>query len=882
MTDRDLTNRARLAEQAVATFEARERRLRLALQAARIYLWDWDIVADAITWAGELEQDLDLQGAPRTIDEFQRLVHTDDLPLVSERLSSALSGSEPEYSAEFRLVRPGGQVRWVACHAVVVRDDLGKAVRMVGCEQDISANKQAEATRVESEAKLRTAYSSLAAAEIACLSGTWDWDIARNRIYVSDSYRSLYGLAADTLVTYETWLNCLHPEDRPQAKSYGKSFLENGTRYDFEFRIVHPTKGVRWLAAIGGVTRGEDGAPLRFTGMNIDVTERRSFESGLEHFQNIVELTDDGWSHDERLGRAAAIVASTSDAILTIAADTGHVTTWNLGAERLFGYSAHEALHKAVAELILPDSVPEGPGGVCAIALKRGFSHEETFRRHKDGTLIAVSATAARMSAHNGRVLGVSVVFRDARQRRRNEAKLKLSEERLRLALEAGKLGPWETDLGTHRIWLHKNTAQMQGLGDQDLVSTFDDFMSRVHPDDRDKIQLVRGGVVDGWGPARVEFRIRMPDGGYRWIASTPKIITDEQGRPTKLTGVHEDITARKEEEHALRLSQARLKLGVEISEIGLGEIDYLQGTIQLDQRAAEFFDLPHSSLLPRSLVHSRFHEEDCQKVMQAIGVLLSPSGNGSMIVEHRVRLPSGHVKWLHARKQVSYKVDARGERRAHDGLLAVVDVTEKKLAEQKIELLMGEVNHRSKNLLSLVQALARQTFGPSKANEKARIFEDRLMCIAACQDVLIQSDWKNVDLRRLAESQLSAFADRTTTRIRMSGTDVKINATTAQAIGMALHELATNATKYGALSNETGFVDLEWNVSMAGGSEALYFRWKESGGPEVRRPTRKGFGQNVLVKAPISALNASVWIDYPADGFIWEFCAPLGNVTDC
>ncbi|MDB5644298.1 MAG: Blue-light-activated histidine kinase, partial [Hyphomicrobiales bacterium] len=336
-----------------------------------------------------------------------------------------------------------------------------------------------------------------------------------------------------------------------------------------------------------------------------------------------------------------------------------------------------------------------------------------------------------------------------------------------------------------------------------------------------------------------------------------------------------------KDEFRALRLSEARLKLGVDISGIGLGEIDYVAGTILLDDRAAELFDLPASERMPRSLVHGRFHEEDFHRLQGQIAQLLGPQGDGSLIAEHRIRLANGEVRWLHARKQITYHFDSTGQRRPFNGLLAVLDVTERKKADERLQLLNGEIAHRCKNLLAVVQAIARQTFGATKASEKGKLFEDRLMSVAASQDLLINSDWRGVDLRTLIVSQLQHFAELSTKRVQVTGPDLKVNVAAAQAIGMAIHELATNAAKYGSLSNDDGVVDIRWEVSDEDGGSVFACRWTESGGPEVKAPTRNGFGQGVLVKAPTTALNARVQVDYLNTGVVWRLRAPVAAVLD-
>jgi PAS domain-containing protein len=176
------------AEQEFATLVAREERMRLALAAGRIHTWDWDIAADLIVWSSGLEKELLIARAPGNVAAFQALVHPDDADFVAARLQAAIEGPD-DYDAEFRMVRGDGSVRWCSARAIVVRNNAGRAVRMVGVDQDVTEKHELLQRTTDSEARLRTVYESLAA-EAASRIGSWDSDIATDRVYVSDSYGS--------------------------------------------------------------------------------------------------------------------------------------------------------------------------------------------------------------------------------------------------------------------------------------------------------------------------------------------------------------------------------------------------------------------------------------------------------------------------------------------------------------------------------------------------------------------------------------------------------------------------------------------------------------------------------------------------------------------
>ncbi len=202
-------------------------------------------------------------------------------------------------------------------------------------------------------------------------------------------------------------------------------------------------------------------------------------------------------------------------------------------------------------------------------------------------------------------------------------------------------------------------------------------------------------------------------------------------------------------------------------------------------------------------------------------------------------------------------------------------DITERKAAEKQISTLSQEIAHRTKNLLSVVQAIVRQTSSVGDRDTLVQRLMERLSAFAATHELVVASDWAAVDLGALVQSQLGHFKDLFGSRINIQGRPLQINAAAAQNIGMAIHELATNASKYGALS-KNGKVEIDWGFADEGGDFRL--EWRESGGPPVKMPTRRGFGATITALAGSSVSGASSTKFDPA-GITWTLVAPLENV---
>ncbi len=199
-------------------------------------------------------------------------------------------------------------------------------------------------------------------------------------------------------------------------------------------------------------------------------------------------------------------------------------------------------------------------------------------------------------------------------------------------------------------------------------------------------------------------------------------------------------------------------------------------------------------------------------------------------------------------------------------------DITERKRAEQQRTLLINELNHRVKNTLATVQSLAMQTLRNTERSEDARaLFESRLSALSRAHDLLTQENWEGASLAETVERALSPFRTPAQ-RIRTQGSFVRLTPSQALALSIALHELATNAAKYGALSGEIGMVDVVWSS----GDGAFRLSWTESGGPPVKTPTRSGFGSRLIQRSLAAELGGSAVIEYRPQGVFAEINAPI------
>jgi two-component sensor histidine kinase len=262
--------------------------------------------------------------------------------------------------------------------------------------------------------------------------------------------------------------------------------------------------------------------------------------------------------------------------------------------------------------------------------------------------------------------------------------------------------------------------------------------------------------------------------------------------------------------------------------------------------------------------------EEDRDKAVYDLKAALGKGG--PFTTEFRIRRIDGAVFWLNISGVVEH-AETRKPLRAY-GILQ--DITERKAHEERIHLLMREVNHRTKNMLSFVQAIARQT-AARQPEDFIGCFAERIQALAANQDLLIRNDWRGVDVEDLVRAQLAHFVDLVGSRIVVDGPLLRLNPASAQAIGLALHELATNAGKYGALSTDFGRVAVCWGTV----GDTFTMSWTERDGPPIAAPKRRGFGSTVVEVMAKQTLDGAIDFEFASSGVTWQLVCPVANALE-
>jgi len=491
------------------------------------------------------------------------------------------------------------------------------------------------------------------------------------------------------------------------------------------------------------------------------------------------------------------------------------------------------------------------------------------------GTFAVASATRESFTDDEVAWLGTITNFlAQAWERLEAEQDLRVSEERLRLSQEAAGLGHWDFDFAGTLVW-SAQTRKLLGV-EPTTPASKELLLSLVHPEDRARLEehIARSGRPDCDRGRHLEFRIVMQDGALRWLEDQSRVETDATGMPVRAVGIVRDVTEHKFAEHDLRASKDRLQLCLDAAQLGWWQYYPRRRVISGDARFNEIFDVIAEEA-PIEEIKKLVHPDDVERLWADREVWLNSVDRKPHADEYRVRRRDGAVRWVEAH-WLAYFEDASRERGLADVVGTVQDITERKERQEREHLLMREINHRAKNMLSVVGAIAHQT--ATKAPEDfIERFSERIQALSANQDLLVRNEWKGVEIEDLVRAQLAHFADLVGSRVAVRGPKLYLNAASAQAVGLALHELATNAGKYGALSTDTGRVDIRWGTN----GDIFTMGWTEREGPPVTAPKRRGFGTIVMEAMTERSVGGKVDLDFASSGLSWRLVCPAVDAME-
>jgi PAS domain S-box-containing protein len=541
-------------------------------------------------------------------------------------------------------------------------------------------------------------------------------------------------------------------------------------------------------------------------------------------------------------------------------------SVWSKGMYELLG-AGRDVIpsNTAFMQFVLPDDREALKRRLFAALEQRNMFEAEFRIRRGDGALRWLAARGRVVGfGEDRRMVGVNLDVTTRREvevhRERLEQLIQHSTDFVALADVEGRL-TFLNAAGRRMIGMDE-AADLSGLDFTTYVApgSLEMFRSTVLPTARaagiweGEMQLVNlrtGALVDVY---RSTFSLR-----------------DEHCEHSGFATVMRDITERKRVEAALRESEERFATAFRLAPIAMA-ISSIEHGRAIDVNDALLAQLGYA------------HEEVVGRTARELGIYADPSDFASvraLLTEHgevhnrEVRLRRKDGGLLTGLLSAA-PIELGGEKHL---LTTMADITERKRAEDHVRLLMGEVNHRAKNLLAVVQAIAQQTAREAAPEEFTVRLTKRLQSLSASHDLIVRGNWKSVPLLELVRSQLSSVLGEPGGRVHMEGPAIMIAPAAAQGIGMALHELATNAIKHGALSNTQGQVLIAWSLEGNGEQRRFRIGWREQGGPAVEISETRGFGRTVIERMAALAVQGEAKLDFERSGFRWSLAAPETHV---
>jgi PAS domain S-box-containing protein len=735
--------------------------------------------------------------------------------------------------------------------------------------------------RHETEQALRASENRLRLALDAGRLAVWEYDVASGRLKPSPELNEVLGYPRSHVLDLDELRTRYFPGDQQRVQDAGQAAVASGSRFfQVEFRFRRPDGIYRWLLLRAEIVTGESGAIESIVGVLLDVDERRRIETALQE-------------SEARL------------AIATAAADLG-IWDWDLAsneivysdrAKAIFGFSSDQTITlRDLRRATHPDDLRRTHRQACRAldpAIREKSPYEYRIVR-PDGEIRWVIAHG---EAVFGTIDGTEKALRyvgtiqDITARKRASADLRESEARLMALADNLPLGmvyqiTAPEGGGRRFIYVSGNCERVIGVPAEAAIADPNRLYDLILPEFRDEMAAAEAAALREQRPFDIELAARHAATGearwYRMIAAPRRL----PGGELVWDGIQIDITDQKWAQEAVRRSEERLRtildempVGVLLARMPTGEmvfsnakstellghpVDEIESIQDFARFGAIHPDgspyLPHEYPIVRTVQHGEDIDQE---------EMLYRRGDG--LVAHLA--------------VSSTPVFSNPEMQGF-AVCAFYDITERKKAEEHQSLLINELNHRVKNTLATVQSIAAQSFREAEASgEAGRValtraaFEARLFALARAHDVLTQENWESAGLRDIIDQAVAPYRGGVDYHVFITeGPNLRVTPQMALSLSMALHELCTNAVKYGALSRSGGHVHVSWSA-VNDQERRLRLVWRERDGPPVAPPTRRGFGTRLIERGVARELGGQVTLSYDPEGLTCKVDVPLRHL---
>lgn len=628
---------------------------------------------------------------------FFNLIHPDDIQKFEESIAVSGTTLQP-WQQEWRVILPSGKLKWLQGFSrperVNFQSEIGQEGDIIweGMVLDISDRKQAELALRESEERLRSLVENIPGAIYRCRYDA-DWTIE----FVSDEIEAISGYPAGDFIQNRrlSFPSIINPADREIVDRKVGEAVASRQPFHIEYRIVRADRTTRWISERGRPIYSVEGQVLWLEGAIFDITDRKQAELTLRLVTQAVE--------------------SASDAI-AIADLDGYSIFHNQAFIQRYGYTVEE-LNNAGGPAVMYTKYQELRK--LFIALRKGLPWSgEVQLKAKNGKSLGTQLQADCIKNSSGQPIGMMAVIADLTELKRTELALRLSQERLQLAVSGSSLGLWDWNIATGETFFDSQWKAMLGYAETEIENNIQSWESLLHPEDKPKVMELLKTYWEGRTDLyEVEFRMLNQAGNWQWIMALGKVVEyDEWGEALRMTGIHQNINARVAAETALRASEQRFRAVFEQAAIGIVQVWPDGQFLKVNQRFCNIIGYSESELKLRNfweISHPEDVEEDLVSGRRMLaGEILNYS------VEKRFIRKDGSFVWSNV--TVSLVRDGCGE--ASYAIGVIEDISDRKFAEASLrqqlkrERLVVGILERIRSSLNLEEIL-------TKAVAEVRLF---------------------------------------------------------------------------------------------------------------------------------------------------------------
>ncbi|MEG4069972.1 PAS domain S-box protein [Microcoleus sp. Pol11C2] len=566
------------------------------------------------------------------------LIHQDDRQKFEESIAVSAANMQP-WQQEWRAIVPSGKLKWMQAvsrpERVNCPTEIGQEGDIVweGMVLDITDLKQAEAALRESEARFRSLVENIPGAICRSL-----YDAEWTMVFISDEIEVISGYPAGDFIgnTGLNFASIVHEADHEMVERKISAAVESKQPYNLEYRIVRADGAVRWMSERGRPTYNLEGFVLWLDRAIFDITDRKQAEMTLCLVTQAVD--------------------SASDAI-AIADLDGYSVYHNQAFIQRYGYTVEELNNAGGPAVMYPRSQDLRK---LFRVLRKGFSWESEIEiKSKNGAIIETFLRANCIKDSARQPIGMIAIIADLTEIKRTESALKLSQERLQLAVSGSSLGLWDWNIATGETYFDFYWKSMLGYAETEIENNLKGWESLVHPEDRLKVMECLNSYLEGETDIyEFEFRMLNKGGNWQWILAMGKVVEyDEWGAPLRITGTHKDISARVAAEAektqliaSLQQLAEQLQAAQKIARIGNWEFDREAGVITWSE---ELFRVYGRELnLPPTMeeLFEQIHSDDKERFAEVVEKAVTEGT--AYDIDHRIYFPSGEIRHVNCKGQ--------------------------------------------------------------------------------------------------------------------------------------------------------------------------------------------------------------------------------------